>query len=190
MQPDNQQSLTPQQPVSQDPVQPNTQQPKESGTLNTLGILSIVCLCTGLLPIGFIFGLVGDIIARREHRPVKFFRIGWILNISFLALVLLILWGLHGGGNPFASNSQHKRDDQRQADVDHDATLAENYYNEHGYYPASFQELPNAILTDEQGNPYAYIAYPDGCKNNCTSFKINAGLELAHVQYTKKSIHN
>ncbi len=62
----------------------------QASTTDILGIISLVCAFIGLALIGFILGLVGVSQAKKAGRSTTLSKIGWILNLVFMIIGLIV----------------------------------------------------------------------------------------------------
>ncbi len=197
----------PTQPPMTDPVMPTpTTEPvagQSEHKTDTLGIVSLVCVVIGMLPIGFILGLVGASHAKKEHRSAVLSRIGWVLNLILMlaavpVVVLLVMNNIEGA-------KVTTRDTERTNDIGSVYASLEEYFNENFGYPNKLDLInvsdkqvlvaPNGstikvndVVADETeakatADPSGSVEYtytPYGkptCTNTCDGFVLKAYIE-------------
>jgi Tfp pilus assembly protein PilE len=141
---------------------------------DVLGIISICLAFVGLPLIGFIFGIIGESKAKKEHRPVIISRIGWIVSLVItivcIGIILLIFAAV-------PSLQKHARDIKRQNDLSMTAASLEGFYDKNGYYPGNLASLTDTVPTVDPNNiDYDYAPLPLGC-TVCESFTLSTQLE-------------
>lgn len=139
----------PAQPPMTEPVMPipsfQAPQPEAKNKKDTLGIVSIICLFIGMLPVGFILGLVGASRAKKEKRSAVLSRTGWILNLVLIlaaipVVVLLVM-------SNFKDAQAKARDVERANDLGSIETSLEAYFSTNFGYPKSLDILS---ISDDQ----------------------------------------
>lgn len=128
-------SSSPEMPV------PNTEQATSNAHAkkDVLGILSIAFVFLGLLPVGFILGLVGASKAKKAQRSVILSRIGWILNlvVMLVAIPLLVIFIM----NRMDVENAKTRDVERAQDLGAIESKLEDFFKENFGYPNSLDEI-------------------------------------------------
>lgn len=137
---------------------------------DVLGIISIICAFVGFTLPGFILGLVGAYYAKKEKRSVVLSRIGWILNLVFTIVFIILLIALVS----FPAMRQKQRDSVRKNDLYRIAAELDMYYSDKGHYPSTLNQLGTSVpLYDPIGEPYIYTPTPEGC-SECAEFTLEA----------------
>ncbi len=141
--------FAPTQPPSSEPAMPaqQTDQPTQTAHHKTdiLGILSIVSILFGVLPVGLILGLVGASHAKKSHSSAVLSRVGWILNLILMVVLIPILaiW--------FTNNFQKAQTTARDTERIHDTGIIEakleSFFETNFGYPNNLNDIG---LTDKQ----------------------------------------
>lgn len=123
---------------------PDSSPPAHQKT-DILGILSIVSIFTGLLPVGLILGLVGASQAKKAHASPVVSRVGWILNLILLlaAIPVLIFLGI----NNYQTIKAKARDTERIQDLNQIESKLESFFGSNFGYPNSLDKID---ITDQQ----------------------------------------
>lgn len=112
---------------------------------DVLGILSIVSILFGILPVGLILGLVGASHAKKSHTSPVVSRIGWILNLIIMLLAIPVFVFLVLGN--FQGAQAKARDTERAHDLGVIETKLEDYFKENFGYPNNLDDIG---ITDKQ----------------------------------------
>jgi len=152
----------PAQPPMSERVMPTSQTeptvPASHHKTDVLGILSIVSILFGVLPVGLILGLVGVSHAKKSHSSPVLSRVGWIINLvaMLVAVPIIFLWL----SNNLQKTQAIERDTERAHDMAAIETKLESFFETNFGYPNNLDDIKVADKQNLKG--------PNG-----TSIKIN-----------------
>jgi len=159
---------------------------QESHKKDVLGILSIVSVLFGVLPIGLILGLVGASHAKKSHTSPVVSRVGWILNLV-LMLVLIPIFVILVLSN-FQGAQAKARDIERAHDLSILEAKLEDYFSANFGYPSNLDDIGIKDMQNLKGPSGTTIKINDVVADEAsakTTSNPNVSQEYIYTPYGK-----